>query len=360
MNEYEYLDRTSIINVKNKLDLEGTFSTNDTIYVKCPFCNSKNGSLRLNIINNSYICNNCEESGFAIGLYAKLKHISNKEAYKRLMNEEANIGSNITKRILINNRKNDEELDYIYQEFLNLLDLQTDDTMSLLKQGFSIEEIDEIGFKTIPVNEYDKIKICDKLIDDGVDLTGIPGFYQNNKFRWTFKSHKGFFIPIRNNGKIIGLRIHLNKPYKSTSNIWFSSGDKNNGTKASNNIMILLPNSELIKIMNGKTEKKDIIIVSEMILAYRIFELYKDKIVIGVPNVISKTEMKKIDRIKGINNIYLIMESYCIKHSASALLHGLNKKFGTNKVNSFFSFKDEVPQDFINTFERKNMIKKIA
>ena len=48
--------------------------------------------------------------------------------------------------------------------------------MSLLKQGFSIEAIDEIGFRTIPVREYDKQKICNKLIDDGFDLSGIPGF----------------------------------------------------------------------------------------------------------------------------------------------------------------------------------------
>ena len=38
MKQQEILERTSIINVKNKLHLKETFSTKDTIFVKCPFC----------------------------------------------------------------------------------------------------------------------------------------------------------------------------------------------------------------------------------------------------------------------------------------------------------------------------------
>ena len=39
MNQQEILNRTSIINVKNKLGLE-EISKKDIIYVKCPFCYS--------------------------------------------------------------------------------------------------------------------------------------------------------------------------------------------------------------------------------------------------------------------------------------------------------------------------------
>ena len=45
----------------------------------------------------------------------------------------------------------------------------------------------------------------------------------------------GFFIPIYNqDGYIQGLSIHLDKPYNNNSDIWFSSGNKINGTSAKN------------------------------------------------------------------------------------------------------------------------------
>ena len=110
MNQQEILKRISIINVKNKLGLEELFSKKDIIYVKCPFCYSKNGAMKLNIANNSYICKDCEARGYSVGLYAKYKYISNKEAYNRLINSEADISNNLTSSIITNSKKNAEEL----------------------------------------------------------------------------------------------------------------------------------------------------------------------------------------------------------------------------------------------------------
>ena len=100
MNQQEILKRISIINVKNKLRLEELFSKKDIIYVKCPFCYSKNGAMKLNIANNSYICKDCEARGYSVGLYAKYKYISNKEAYNRLINSEGEKISRIIYSIL--------------------------------------------------------------------------------------------------------------------------------------------------------------------------------------------------------------------------------------------------------------------
>lgn len=177
MKEQEILNRISIINVKNKLHLLETFSSGDIIYVRCPFCNSLKGSMKLNIVNNSYICKNCEEGGYAIGLYAKYNGITNKEAYKILINDEANLEDIFNIRTVINDKKSANELDYIYGTFLDMLDLSSYDTMKLLKLGFSIEQIEEIGFKTIPINEQDKINICKRLIDNGFELKGVPRIF---------------------------------------------------------------------------------------------------------------------------------------------------------------------------------------
>lgn len=281
MKQQEILNRTSIINVKNKLGLKEIYSRKDIIYVKCPFCSSEKGTMRLNISNNSYICKKCEARGYSIGLYAKNKYISNREAYQRLINEEADISNNLMTSIITNTKKNKEELDIVYQAFLEKLSLSSDHTMKLLKYGFTMEEIEKIGFKTIPIQENQKIEICRELQAEGIDLSGTPGFFKDKKFRWNFKSHKGIFIPVLDNCKIVALRIHLDTMYSiDTSDIWFSSSQENEGTKADNNIMILFPEGNKIQFMNNLKEKRDIIVASEMVLAYKIANTYKENIVI--------------------------------------------------------------------------------
>lgn len=281
MKQQEILNRTSIINVKNKLGLKEIYSRKDIIYVKCPFCSSEKGTMRLNINSNSYICKKCEARGYSIGLYAKNKYISNREAYQRLINEEADISNNLMTSIITNTKKNKEELDIVYQAFLEKLSLSSDHTMKLLKYGFTMEEIEKIGFKTIPIQENQKIEICRELQTEGIDLSGTPGFFKDKKFRWNFKSHKGIFIPVLDNCKIVALRIHLDTMYSiDTSDIWFSSSQENEGTKADNNIMILFPEGNKIQLMNNLKEKRDIIVASEMVLAYKIANTYKESIVI--------------------------------------------------------------------------------
>lgn len=289
MKQQEILKKLSIINVKNKLGLEELFSKKDIIYVKCPFCNYKKGTMKLNVTNNSYICKNCEARGYAIGLYAKCNYISNKEAYHKLINCEADISNNLVTSTTTNTKKNDEELDIVYQAFLDSLILDSNHTMKLLQYGFSIEEIEKIGFKTIPTRDSQKVEICRKLIEKGIDLDGIPGFYRDKKFRWNFKSHEGIFIPIFQNCKIIALRIHLDKEYNTdTTDIWFSSSQDNNGTKQNNNIMVIYPENNRIQIMSDNQENRDIIVVSEMILAYKIASRFKNNIIIRSTKCYSK------------------------------------------------------------------------
>lgn len=281
MNQQDILKRTSIINVKNKLGLVEIFSKKDIVYVRCPFCNSTKGAMKLNVTNNSYICKNCEQRGYSIGLYAKMKLISNKEAYNRLIMEEADINNNLISSLMTNEKKNSEELDIVYQALLDKLELTSDHTMKLLKYGFTIEQIEKVGFKTIPTNENVKTKICKELIKEGIELNGTPGFYKDKNFKWNFKSHNGIFIPIIDNCKITSLRIHLDKEYNTdTTDIWFSSSQENEGTKINNNIMILFPGNKRIQIMNDTKERKNIIIASEMILAYKLANRFKDTVVI--------------------------------------------------------------------------------
>lgn len=342
----DVFDCISIVNVKNKLNLQEIYSKGNIICVKCPFCFSKKGTMLLNVLNNSYICKNCEERGYSISLYAKCKYISNKVAYKSLIQRKPDLKSNIINTIITNIKKNDDELDLVYQDFLKMLKLNSEHTMKLLKFGFDINEIEKIGFKSIPTNEIEKERICQSLISKGLDLKGIPGFFQNNRFKWTFKSHKGIFLPVINNYKIIGLRIHLDNKYDmETTDIWFSSGQKNNGTKANNNIMVLLPNENKLQIINDGRNEKNVIISSEMILAYKLHIKYHNKIIIGVPNMITNSEIKKLDRIKNIRTIYVVMDKHTVLHNSESLMSSLIKKYGKEKIQLYLSLKDcEIPE----------------
>ncbi len=62
--------------------------------------------------------------------------------------------------------------------------------------------------------------------------------FQEEDFKWCFSRYDGFFVPVFDeNGKIQGLSIHLDKPFKNTTDLWFSSGGKINGTATKNYIM---------------------------------------------------------------------------------------------------------------------------
>lgn len=360
MNHQEILNRTSIINVKNKLGLEEIHSKNDIIYVKCPFCYSKNGDMKLNVENNSYVCKKCEAKGYAIGLYAKLRYMSNKDAFKELILQEPEIDFEYTP-IISNNRKNKDELDIVYRELLRMLKLEDSHYKKLLSYGFTDDDIKNIGFKTIPLNENRKIEICRKLINNGYELQGIPGFYQNANFKWTFKSHSGIFVPVINNNIIIGLRVHLDKMYNTnTTDIWFSSKNEYNGSKAKNKPMILRPEEFNIQLVN-KSSKQDVIIATEMILAHKLHSIYKNEIVIGIPNIISRSETVRLASLVNIDNIYLVMDFHTISNSAVSAIENLYGYYGKDKVINSLSFNQgEIPEEIKERFNLEKIKQNIA
>lgn len=360
MQKKDLFKYISIVNVKNKLNLEEVCSFGDTIYVKCPFCYSKNGDMKLNVSNNSYICKHCEEKGYAIGLYAKLKYMSNKEAFKELILQEPESDFKYTP-IINNNRKSDEELDNVYRKLLSNLKLEDKHYKELLSYGFTNDDIKSIGFKTIPLNENRKIEICNKIIKDGYELQGTPGFYQNANFKWTFKSHSGIFVPVISNNTIIGLRINLDKKYSgNTTDIWFSSKNEYNGCKARNEFMMLRPETFNIQLLN-KNNRHDVIIATEMILAHKLHSIYKNEIVIGIPNIISKSETEKLANLVNIDNIYLVMDFHTITNSAVSAIENLYNYYGKDKIINSLSFRPgEIPETIKERFDIKELKQNIA
>lgn len=119
------------------------------------------------------------------------------------------------------------------------------------------------------------------------------GFFQEEDFGWTFTNAKGFFVPIFDeNNKIQALSIHLDNLFNGTTDIWFSSKDKINGTATKNFIC-----------KSNITEDTDTIILTDNLI---LGNLIKDTINVPliafsritnsyqVLNVLDKTNIKNI------------------------------------------------------------------
>lgn len=314
----------NITNVLNQLHLKKTATKGDTIYAICPFCQNsseKNGNLKINIIKNVYVCKKCEQSGSAIDLYANVKYIPTKDAFKRLL-KETPVLDNMP--YTYNNPVKDEFYrDLVYRSFLELHDLSVTHIKRLAGMNFSKDYMEEHLFKTTESNAYKRKSICKKLQEQGFKLDGIPGFYQNDKFQWDYKFHKGIFIPVVLENKIQGLRIMLDREYRlDTENIWFSSNNEYNGTKASNWPMILKEkNTNWLGMYNAK-EKTSIIIATEMILAHKLFN-NTNKTVIGIPNNIDKDFILAIAKRMNVSEVFLYVDKYTILHTACQVVSNI-------------------------------------
>lgn len=314
-NVYEYIN---ITNVVNQLHLKKTCTKGCNIYAICPFCQSskeKNGYLKINTIKNVYMCEKCGLSGSSIDLYANLKYISTKEAFKRLL-KETPVLDNIP--YTYNNPVKDEYYrDIVYRNFLEMQNLNDLHYKKLKEMNFTDDYIKENQFKSIENNNNKKKEICMKLQEQGLKLDGIPGFFQDTDFKWTYKSHKGIFIPVTLNNKIQGLRILLDNEYRlDTENIWFSSNNEYNGTKASNWPMILKDNTVNWIDMYNSDNSTSIIIATEMILAHKLFN-NTNKTVIGIPNNIDKDLILSIVQRMNASEVFLYADKYTILHTST-------------------------------------------
>lgn len=172
----EIYNKLSIINVKNKLNLIEGYCNGNSIYVYCPFCRmdkKEKANLRLNVDNDSYYCNCCGTSGYAVGLYAKLNYITTKSAFNKLMKEEADMTTNL-KVIKKATKRADDEISMVYEFLLKMLGLTRKHCKILIEMGFSKDEILNSSFRSIPQNENEKIKLCHRLIKCGFNLYGVP------------------------------------------------------------------------------------------------------------------------------------------------------------------------------------------
>lgn len=350
-NSYDCINITNVI---NKLDLKITKVKGKNIYVNCPFCqsnNEKNGYMKIDITQNIYICNNCHSMGSSIKLYGDVKHIYTKNAYYKLLKEKPELS--YFSYINNNQIKDEYYRDLVYSNFLELLNLENNHKTKLINMNLSEEYVTKNRFRSIENNTYKKKIICKKLQEKGFKLNGLPGFYQDKDFKWTFKSHKGIFIPVVFNNKIQGLRILLDEKYANdTTSIWFSSNNEYNGTKAINWPLFLNgKNSNWTDIYNSNKNNKGII-ATEMIDAHRLFNKY-NKITIGIPNNIETEVLLSIINRMNISEIDLYIDDYTIIHNPVLISSNVLNPLKDNNIKYNFKLtKCENYKENLNEIEK--------
>lgn len=189
------------------------------------------------------------------------------------------------------------------------------------------------------------------------------GFFQDTDFKWNYKSHQGIYIPVILDNKIQGLRILLDTKYGvDTENIWFSSNNEYNGTKASNWPMILKDKNQNWTDLYNSNNKTSIIVATEMILAHKLFN-NTNKTVIGVPNNIDKELILSIAKRMNISKVYLFVDKYTILHTSVLVCRNIVQALEQQNIKVDFRLAlndSKLGIDLANVYEENEENKKIA
>ena len=337
----------NILNVAYHLCLEITDDKHTEVKAICPFCgynkNSKVATLSLNTNNNKYCCSRCGVGGFSIGLYAKLRNVDNKKAYRELLDRECFSvdKSNITISP-INEIADIDTRDKIYREFLQMLKLETQHRKYLKSQGFLNSTIDKQMYRTIP-KKYIKRRIIANSLKRKYDLSGIPGFYQEEDWGWTFSNAKGFFVPVFDeNNKIQALSMHLDKVYNGTTDIWFSSSGKINGTGTKNWIS-----------RNNITEDTETIILTDNLILSNLIKDVLNAPVIAFSSISNSYQILKAIDNTNIQNIIFTVRSE-ENQNLDYIIHRVFKDLiplGYNLDTKYVGdYKDILKDDFLYSY----------
>lgn len=167
-------------------------------YVDCPICNDKRGKMHINTQTDTWRCNYCDESGGMLALYAKVHSISTSAAYREISDALLN-GVNLSDHAVKYPDKPKETpaeaapvadiavRHKTYTALLAMLTLSKEHRAHLQTvRGLPDEQIERLGYKSMPPF-YMCRSLANRLLQNGHQLDGVPGFYQKDG-QWTIAS----------------------------------------------------------------------------------------------------------------------------------------------------------------------------
>lgn len=229
--------------------------------------------------------------------------------------------------------RSNKELDIIYRDFLHMLPLSKGHIRKLSADGWPQTIIRSSNIRSLSLKKsldvntghytdvYERIEICNSLLEKHSSLLGVPGFYQDSQGKWAFVGKPGMLIPLYDvEGNMYRLRLRLDHPpldengkeknkYKNFSS-YHEEKDENgvlsniyhNGCRSGSQIGIYYhpekDDSTICYITEG--EKKAIIA-----------NFYLNCIIISLPGVNSYSKLLERDRT-GMSTLDYLAEIGCI------------------------------------------------
>ena len=210
----------------------------EEVEASCPFCGDHGPGkyhLSLNTLTDQYRCNLCGVRGNSVSLFARVKGISNKEAYLELA-KEGKVYPMPTQPAPKTQERQPLALEarhQMYSEMLDYLTLLPKHRENLLERGLSEARIEQNQYRSMPETDRGRRLLASLLRAGGHDLLGLPGF-RTYYGEWTLSGPNGFLIPVRDkNGLIQGLKIRLDQEEQPERKYrWLSSRNMPGGTRS--------------------------------------------------------------------------------------------------------------------------------
>ena len=215
-----------ILPVAHRCGIELNPKTLDRVEVEgyCPVCHARHNHLYLNTEHNQWHCKKCGARGNAVTLYARVHHLTNREAFRELMQDSVLRFYQKPQRPVrtaVTNLAPLERRHDVYYDLLRMLGLSPAHLRNLLERGLSRERIGENMYRTMPDDWRARRDIACELAKTH-DLSGVPGFFTRDG-EWSLWGKEGFLIPVlTKDGYIQGLQIRLDDASKGKYR-WISS-----------------------------------------------------------------------------------------------------------------------------------------
>jgi len=106
---------------------------------------------------------------------------------------------------------NEDRINKVYRSLLGLLDISRDHLKALHARGLTEGEIKGLSYKTLPTK---RMAIVDSLLKEfDNDLSGVPGFWRDEKGNWKLAGSSGLAIPVIDEEKrIVGIKVRADRP----------------------------------------------------------------------------------------------------------------------------------------------------
>ena len=290
--------------------------------VECPFCGDMRGKCNFSVIKNGEVsnvfqCFNCGAQGNMLTLYADLMGIWGidryKEAYHQIKasmqfgQQECRQRQNqLDERAQQQKEKSVESMDYhkrdqVYRAMLKQLHLSELHRNDLRRRGQTeseIQKMEERGY--VSTDPKNSTAIARRLIKQGYDLEGVPGFFVNNSGDWEiafYRKNNGYLCPVwSEEGLLTAFQIRLDPP--NSKYIWLASTKFQRGCSSGCPVSL-----------SGNPYAKRVY-VTEGILKADITHLRSGKTYLGNPGVGNSKDLKRMLQVLTKNGLEEVIEAF--------------------------------------------------